>query len=284
MQPNKNKKWFSILGITLMAMAGVVFVWYEWGGGRELVNYTEIVMLNKEVREGQTITEQDLVLVKIDKTTVIDNVVTDYTKIVGKEARHYIPAKSQLHSGYFVPQGLVLSEGQVIAQIPVEWTLSVPDTLRRGDDIIIYSALYDKKLLETLQSDRNKEVTTVTSETTQGETSENATEGEEEDTNIDISYSSNTSPEGLQELLSTKVAYVKDSSNKEVVTVSNNGRLDASSVIQNVEIITTPDEFKKIEQKINQGGKLIVMYSNSTENKETDIEQKEETVSDSEEE
>lgn len=258
---SKGKKNFTILGVLLLALTGAAFVWYEWAGGREFVNYSEVVVLKEDVLKGQKITSEQLTVKKVEKTSLIKEVVSDSEEIIGKEARHFIPAATQLHASYFDEAGLVLKEKQVIAQIPVEWTLSVPDTLRRGDNIVIYAALYDKQLLASLQTASSKQTTVTSSNPNDSITSEN----QETETQVVITPTTSTQDASQQkkfeEVLSAKVAYVKDSSNQEVVTVSTNDRLNATSVISNVEIVTTPKEFKRIEEKINQGGKLVIMYS-----------------------
>lgn len=258
MQSKKSQKIFTIFGLLLIAIAGGGFVWYEWGGGREMINYHDVIVLNQDVKQGQTINGDLLSYLKVDKLSTIEGVIKDPSVLIGKEATHFIPGNTQLHSNYFEDAGLTLKEGQYIAQIPVEWTLSIPDTLRRGDQIAIYAATYDKQVLANLQQVESKTVSSqVKKNEEDGETTENAITEEVETTD-----SINESSSELTELLSTKVAYVRDGSNREVVTVSSKERIDASSNIQNVEIITTPDEFQEIENKIKQGGKLIIMYSN----------------------
>lgn len=269
MQSKKSQKVFTIFGLLLIAIAGGGFVWYEWAGGREMINYQDVIVLSQDVKQGEVINEDLISYLKVDKLSTIDGVIHDPATVIGKEAKHFIPSNTQLHSNYFEEAGIVLKEGQYIAQIPIEWTLSIPDTLRRGDQIAIYAATYDKQVLASLQP---KETSTVTSneekeanedsskiEVTngKGEVVENITT---EETQVNETTISNTQPE-LTELLSTKVAYVRDGSNKEVVTISLKDRIDASSNIQNVEIITTAREFQEIENKIKQGGKLIIMYS-----------------------
>lgn len=272
MQTSKNRKALTFSGVFLIAIAIGGFIWYEWGGGREMINYQDVIVLNTDVKQGDVITEELLSIQRVDKLMVIQGIITDPATLIGKEAKHFIPAATQLHNYYFEESGLVLSEGEFIAQIPVDWTLSIPDTLRRGDQIVIYAANYDQQVLENLQpkqtvvSTEKKETPNenaasidVKSEDANATETEETTKTEEVPTTPSVSETSE-----LTELLNTKVAFVKDGSNKEVVTISPNDRLDASSNIENVEIITTLEKFQQIENKIKQGGKLIVMYSNET--------------------
>lgn len=269
MQTTKSRKVFTFFGIFLIAIAIGGFIWYEWGGGRELINYQDVIVLSQDVKQGELIREEMLSLQRVDKFSVIDGIITDPGIVIGKEAKHFIPATTQLHNNYFDESGLVLSEGEFIAQIPVDWTLSIPDTLRRGDQIVIYSANYEQNILANLQP-RQQVISSGNTETPtengtsivedlvddKDKTNEDTTKTEEVPAAPSVSENSE-----LTELMNTKVAYVKDGSNKEVVTISLNERLDASSNIENVEIITTLENFQQIENKIKQGGKLIIMYS-----------------------
>lgn len=62
-------------------------------------------------------------------------------------------------------------------------------------------------------------------------------------------------------ILKTQVAYVKDSGNREVQTVNTENRLDGSSIITEVSVVATLDEFKRLESTVLNGNKLIIMYS-----------------------
>lgn len=231
---SKGKKNFTILGVLLLAITGATFVWYEWAGGRELINYSEIIVLKEDILKGQEVTAEQMVVKKIEKTSLIKDVINDPHKIIGKEAKHFIPAYTQLHASYFDETGLVLKKGQVIAKIPVEWTLSVPDTLRRGDNIAIYAALYDKQLLASLQATNTRQ-TTVTSTDSVSDEKSITQENEEVVTTSTTKNQEDSQKNKFEQVLSAQVAYVKDSSNQEVVSISTDDRLNASSAISNFE-------------------------------------------------
>ncbi|OAH58654.1 hypothetical protein AWH48_16790 [Domibacillus aminovorans] len=237
----------AIVGLILAVSSAGAGAWYELGGGRELLLYEDVVVAKEAIKKGQLIQEADLNFMKVEKTQLAEGVIKNPNKVIGKQANHFIPKSAQIDKSYLAENGLVLREGEFIAQIPIEWTLAIPDTLRRGDNIVMYSALYDPELLKQLQS---QSVATNANNATNKPTT--AT------TKTTTSASSN-----FEELLKTKVAFVKDSANREVVTVSVGERLDGSSAIGAVEIVTTLDEFNKIEAKINSGHKLIFMYTDN---------------------
>ncbi len=233
----RKGKLFPILGFSLLGLSSGVFTWYEFLGGREIVNYEEIVVLKQDVTQGTKVTDDNWTWLSVDKNTLIEKPIEDPNEIVGKEAKHYIPANSQLTPQYFADKGLVLKKGQFVAKIPVEWTLSVPDSIRRGDDVIIYSAFSENassgiKTQNTLQANSSSK----------------------------IQNQNHNNTASLNKKIESKVAYIKDSSNREVITLSNGDRLDGSAPIKNVEIITTPEEFKMLEDEVKLGAKLVVMY------------------------
>lgn len=261
----KKNRIFSILGILLLALSIGLFIWYEWGGGRELVHYDDVVVLKSDVKKGQLITDDLLQVIKVQSDLLIQDVIRAPKDILGKEANHYIPAQSQLHPTFFVDAGLVLKEGQYVAQIPIEWTLAVPDSLRRGDQIVIYAAQYEKKIMNSLQPKRQSSENKSENDDTDKSIDTNINISEDDEKTDVLEESVATQP-AFEELLNTTVAFVKDSANREVITVSDTDRLDGSAVIRNVEIITTLDDFKEIENQINQGAKLIVMYADKAIN------------------
>ena len=238
----------AIVGVFMIVSSIGLYTWYEFLGGRQYLLYQDVVVAKEPFKKGHVVKAEDLTYIKVEKNQLAKGVLLDPNEVVGKQANHFIPQFAQMDRSYLSESGLVLEEGEFVAQIPVEWTLSIPDTLRRGDDIIMYSALYDAELLKNLQPK-----TTATSNSQKDNTA----------TSSSGTNSAATSSSGLEELLQTKVAYVKDGANREVISVSNGDRIDGSSRIGSVEIITTPEEFKEIESKINSGHKLIIMYSDA---------------------
>lgn len=238
-----------------MAISICLFIWYEWLGGREFMNYQDVIVLKENVLRGQEIKEENLKHVLVEKNLVINQAVSNDTQIVGLEAKHFIPANEQLHPKYFEDGNLVLKEGQYVAQIPVEWTLAVPDSMRRGDQILIYSVNYDNQLLKSLQSKQSINQA-------QGKSNTEDKSGTSSNQEVINTLLDNNA---LNKVLEAKVAYVKDAANREVVNIGEGDRLDGSSAIHAVEIITTTEQFAKIEAQINKGSKLIMMYTDSKE-------------------
>jgi len=260
MKQKKKQQTLSLVGVFLIVVSLGAFVWYEWLGGRELINYQNVVVLTEDTLQGQIITKDNVAYIGMEKAIVNESAILHPEDIIGKAATHFIPKNTMLHDNFFNETELVLKNGEYVAQIPVDWTISIPSTLRRGDNIIVYAATYNSEIMKELQ----QSTTTVASSQEQN--------GEE--TKVPVSYNSYYGSIGgpvekveagggeLTELFSTTVAFARDSANKEVLTTSAVDRMDGSAAISNIEIITTPDEFEALEQQIKLGAKLIIMYTN----------------------
>lgn len=240
MNIRKKQKIMSLVAVLLFVSGIGLFVWYEFGGGRSTLNYETVWVLEEPVRQGETIIDGSMLVPKeMDKELINEEYVINPNEILGLTAKHYIPAKTPLIKSYFDDPNLVLKEGEYIAQIPKSWITSVPNSLRRGDRVILYAT--------QIMNDEEKAKTFSTNE-----------EGD-----IVVEESQVIQPRELVELSQTTIAYVKDSGNNEVVTISYEDRKDANSNIASVEIITTTEEFKKIEEQINNGSYLIIMYTDN---------------------
>ncbi|RKJ72751.1 hypothetical protein D7X33_21110, partial [Butyricicoccus sp. 1XD8-22] len=251
----------SIAGIVLIVIFLGAFVWYEWLGGRELVNYTNVVVLTEDTLQGHIITEEQVDYIGLEKELVNENAILSAGDIIGKAATHFIPKNTMLHETFFDETELVLKSGEYIAQIPVDWTISIPNTIRRGDNIIVYAATYNSEVMKELQ----QSTVQVTSSTVE----ENGEEGQQLQGFNPYFGSVGGAVEAVEagggeltELFHTTVAFARDNANQEVVTTSTVDRMNGSAAISNIEIITTPDEFEALEQQIKAGAKLIIMYSN----------------------
>ncbi|MDP4084720.1 MAG: flagella basal body P-ring formation protein FlgA [Bacillota bacterium] len=251
----KRKKIFPLLGFTLMGLAVGLFVWYEWFGGRELINYQQVVVLKQNLNRGEEVKPDNLMYLMVEKQNVISGAITDPNQIVGKDVKNFVPGKDQLVNEFFDRADLVLHKGEYVAQIPSEWTLAFPDSMRRGDNIAIYAVNSGSDLMNSLSKKIVAHSNTSKNKATDNNSNTQNTTIDSESLNIDTS--------NLNKILEVKVAYVKDSTNHEVVTVGSGDRLNGSGDIHSVEIITTTDKFEKIEQQINSGAKLIMMYTDA---------------------
>lgn len=206
-----------LIGITIiLIMLGIIWFWET--NGRQLYFYQDIVMLNQDIQKGTVINEDMLIYEKVEIDKIINEAVISADILIGLETKNFIPKGAQLHLNYFDNQEILMVEDTFIIRIPNEWLYSIPNTLRRKDNIAFY---------------------VVNNES-------------DEDTAI---------IESGNPIIETKVAYVKDSANREVQTVSYEDRIDGSSIISEVSIIASPMQLNILENAINKNNKLIIMYS-----------------------
>lgn len=61
-------------------------------------------------------------------------------------------------------------------------------------------------------------------------------------------------------LLESTIAFVKDSSNREVITIGDKNRFDGSSKISDIEIICNQDMINKLYESVSNNNKFIIYY------------------------
>jgi hypothetical protein len=223
----KHKRFF---GIILLILALGFFAFWELIGRSKFL-YSNVVVLKEDVLKGFEITHDMLQYIKIDSQGVIANCITNPDDIIGLEAKHYIPSGTQLVSNYFDVSSLVLKIDEKIMRLPDSWIHSFPDTLRRKDEVFIYAVKSHKE-----------------NSNTGGISIDNTTKLNKDDENKEI-Y-----------LLATKVAYVKDNSNKEVNSLDDD-RLVGTSTISNIEIVIREEQFETLRVYAQDGYTFVLMYT-----------------------
>lgn len=221
----KNIKAF--LGIFLIIFS--IFGIYYWENyGREQFLYTEVLVFNDNIEKNTIITEdfvkKTISILKIDQSNIVDDPVLDINKIIGLETKQYLPKNAQLSNKFFDEPEIVLNKNEYIFSIPKDWLLGYPSSLRRKDKVFFYKV----KNTNAHIIDNNNYKQFITN-------------------NI------------ADFLLSTTVAYVKDGSNKEVVSVDSE-RLDGTAKIDEIEVIITKEDAKKLKDAFESGYQFILMY------------------------
>lgn len=235
---------FSLIGVILLIATITGFVFWETRG-REWALYSKVVVLNKDVYKGTLITGDMISVVPVERLSIIDESISNPDLILGKEARHFIPAYTQLHPFYFEAPALVLRPDQFIAKIPKDWIYAVPGTLRRSDKVVFYAVNPDNDARIHSEPRTQMDGGPVPTLTTYQDVPAQIASG--------------------RPFYETVVAYVKDSANREVRTVSKEDRFDANANISMVEIVVTLEELRMLENAYNQGKKFIIMYSEGEE-------------------
>ncbi|OEF99451.1 hypothetical protein BHF71_09065 [Vulcanibacillus modesticaldus] len=208
----------------------LAIVWFWETNGRERYFYQGVIVLNNDVKRGTIIKEEMLSTQKVEADKIIINAIRNKNEIIGLEAKHFIPQNTQLHPQYFEIQSLITSENRYIARIPNEWLYSIPNTLRRKDKVIFYQTNSGDYFNQDSINTHNKESLVEIKEKL------------------------------VNPILETTIAYVKDGANREVKTISYGARLDGSSVIKEVLVAISPEEFRRLEYAVMNGSKLTIMH------------------------
>ena len=221
---------FSILGIILIFSSIIAVIWWETKGRVDFL-YGEVLVLNQNVEANTTITEDMLGVIKIDPDSFIEGALVDKNEVTGKIAAHYIPKGSQLTLKYFVDESIkAVEEGFYIFSVPIDWIITFPSSLRGGDEIYFYPV----RILESSK--------------------------EGEGTNNYSNPISSTKIYREDNMVNCEVAYLKDSGNREVVTIAGEERGDASANIASIEIALDWEDISYLQDLYDSGYKFIILY------------------------
>lgn len=234
---SKVNKIFSVLGI-IFILAALASVYYWESRGRKHFLYSEVVVLNQSVKEGDIITADMLESINVDAGSIMEGAITGKDEAIGKKAGHYIPGYSQLSPVYFLDEEKVTDQNAYIFTVPDNWIITIPNSLRKGDGIYFYPV----KTLDEKDSNDNQ------TETTQYSSKK------------DFSDYQTDSEGGI---LESRVAYLKDSGNREIVTISSEERYDGSSKIATLEIMATLEDISYLKDLADDDYKFIILYKDS---------------------
>ncbi|MCL4378510.1 MAG: SAF domain-containing protein [Actinobacteria bacterium] len=221
---------FSGIGILLM-LATMAMIYFWETRGREQFLYSSVVVLNQSVEANVSIKSSMLGLIKINPNTLIEGAIVQKEKIIGKYSAHYIPKNSQLAPAYFKDDTTdIKKEDQYIFAIPTDWIITFPNSLRRGDMIYFYPVKIVDKNEQQNKSFNNLDNIKITSQS---------------------------------DLLKSKVAYLKDSGNREVVNTPGEDRYDGSANIASIEIVTNYEGVSYLQNLAESNWKFIILYKGS---------------------
>lgn len=131
---NKKIIGFAIIVISLVSMG----IWEFWG--REQLYYDEILVLKESLSANTLITEDYFAVKKAEMPSKEALRPKDKGKLVGLETSQFIAANTELRSEYFSKSEYQVGgeTGKGIMSISLDWLLSYPQTLMRGDKVTIY--------------------------------------------------------------------------------------------------------------------------------------------------
>lgn len=236
-----SKSMLSIIGIMIIILMFAV-TWYWETYGRVNFLYKMVIVLREDVKKGTVITENMITTEKLEQSTLMNNPIHDKGILVGKVAKHFVPGHTPLSSLYFDDANVVPPKDTFIAKIPNDWLLSIPDSIRRKDKAVICevkgASIGQITAIKPVQPNSGANLNTYTK--------------------VELDQIKDQLGTAL---VTTTVAYVKDGSNKEVVDIGRDDRLDGSSKIASIEVLLNEKQLSDLQNSAANGNKFIILYS-----------------------
>ncbi|WP_206457890.1 hypothetical protein [Anaerovorax sp. IOR16] len=230
MRKAQKERLRGFVGILLIFFAVAGFIGWE-NYGREAMTYQPVIVFKEEVQKGTIVEKQMLGLMMMEKAKLIDQPIIDPDKIIGQRTNTYIPGHLQLCSEFFSDPELVTGDGNYVFSMPMDWVYAYPQTLRRGDSVSFYSI--DKELAQQVEDMASLN-------------------------DMDTIEGIDTKSFGNQ-LMTAKIAYVKDSSNREVIDVTPD-RIDGSAAVSQIELVISEEKYQKLKTAAEKNQVFILMY------------------------
>lgn len=205
------------------------------------IDRVEVVKVKETMQRGTKVTENNVEIQLVKRDEVVEGALTALSGALGKETRFFVKKGQQVIPEMIDDKELALKPGQFNAPIPVEWLLTIPGSLLRGDHIALYAVEDPKKepssseLLRAWNSEK-----------------------------ILVDNQGNLKTEsgklkGVRVLDDVVVSYVKSNNNVEVTTADDK-RKQPSGNVATVEVIVDQKTWDKIAEYPLKGYKLILMY------------------------
>jgi hypothetical protein len=238
----KMQKFKPFIGIIIMLLTFAMVLGWE-NFGREELLYTNIIELKKDVEPGTIVTKEMLTVGRIEKGKISEQSIIKNEDVIGKIAKAVIPKGMQLDKRFFDTKDLSVKKDEYVFRIPSSWIVAIPSSIRRGDVASFYEV--DAQSVSKISSNLNSASQPQNTSQIQQIGNQSITQIKQQLNNI---------------LLSCTIVYVKDSSNREVITTSKDERFDGSSQVAEVEIIATLEKIQKLKDSADSGNRFIILY------------------------
>jgi hypothetical protein len=231
-------------------MAFIVFWEFVF---KDRIDSVEVVVVKagETIQVKEPISKDKITIERRSKKDLIQDVVysSEFNEILGEDAAQIIVSNSMISKKMIDFDKMIPdeSEGEAIRPLPAEWIYATPGSLRRKDRIDIY--LIDQELIDKLQG-------------------KEANKNNEEPVKV-ISDKEEIKSILLKPILEdVSVIYVKDGSNKEVISQDTNQqsglqqRLNASGKVSELEVLLNEEDFNKIADSVlGKEGRLYITYN-----------------------
>lgn len=264
---NDLKNWFIKLPqtvrllITLLIYAGV-FVGHIAGVNYYIENYSEkvdskeIVVTVREIPIHTVIYPEDITVKRVRIGGLVSGAISDPEQIIGKETQAPMGENEQFTTDKI--NTVVKKEGEMILELPTEWVMSFPKSLRRLDKVA---------LLPVVDSSKNTRVDFSATANQQG----NSVEGSANITAGGIKDDPNASilVEAKQLLAGITVAYFKDNTANEItdtlppnsnVVNDSTPRINSSNLGARLEVAVNSEQWAMINKLTQNNYKFVISY------------------------
>jgi hypothetical protein len=137
----------SIIGIILILTAVAGLAYWEIDG-RERILTDQVLVARADIYPGQIGSSSLFETIGVTDEQKIKGVLepSELESIIGQEIKQIIPAKAQISKAYFRTDQHFLKQGESIFVIRSEWISMVSSSIRKKDQIGIYTAKGDLKI------------------------------------------------------------------------------------------------------------------------------------------
>ena len=138
-----------IIGLAMITVTlAAIGIWEFWG--RENISYRQVIVLREDTKAHTVISEDDIQTKKLESPSGEALTEADAENLIGMETSQYVAADTELRREYFQTSQFAVGQdsGKALMSLPSDWLLSFPQTLRRGDKVIIYNGTV--KLMEAV--------------------------------------------------------------------------------------------------------------------------------------
>ncbi|MCY9665860.1 SAF domain-containing protein [Paenibacillus alginolyticus] len=261
------KNWFiklpqSVRLLIVVVTYAAIFIGHVAGVNYYVKNYSEkvdskeVVVTTKEIPLHTVIRTEDLTIKRVRLSDLVGGAIVDPDTIVGKETQAPMGKNEQFNADKI--NTVVKKEGEMIIEIPTEWVMSFPKSLRRLDKV---------SLLPVADTTKNARVDfTATanqqSNSVQGSASVTAG-GMKDDPNAPILAEARELLKGLT------VAYFKDNTANEItdaLPANSNAvkdsapRINSSNLGARLELAVTPEQWAMIYKLTQNTYKFVISY------------------------
>jgi hypothetical protein len=258
---NNLKNWFSKLPQTVrmflvLVLYLCIFVVHVAGVNLYVEKYSskvdskEVVVTTREIPIHTVIGPDDITIKRVRLAYLVSGAITDPAIVIGKESQATLGENEQLNADKI--NTVVKKEGEMIFEVPSEWVVSFPKSLRRLDKVSFLPVV-----------DSTKNAKTALSAIYQQEISQTASEIAKDERNASLVK------EAREVLNDITVAYFKDNTANEItdtlpanstITSDPTPRINSSNLGVHLEVAMNDQQWDILNKLSENNYKFVISY------------------------